>query len=77
MEAPLLLALARVWLRDRSEVPVESVWASGRAVGLRWAGRRSAEGWVLLLQPQPELWLLAADHLAWKRLQASRTRAWT
>jgi hypothetical protein len=70
MDAPLLLALSRVWLRHRGELPVESVWASGRALGLRWAGRKAAEGWVLLLQPKPELWLLGTDHPAWKRLQA-------
>ncbi len=70
MDAPLLLALTRAWLRDRGDLPVEAVWASGRALGLRWAGRKSAEGWVLLLQPKPELWLLGADHPVWKRLQA-------
>lgn len=70
MDAPLILALGRVWLRERGELPVEAVWASGRALGLRWAGRRAAEGWVLLLQPKPELWLLDAGHPAWARLQA-------
>ncbi len=70
MDAPLLLALSRAWLRERAELPVDGVWASGRALGLRWAGRRQQEGWVLLLQPQPELWLLGTDHPAWKRLQA-------
>ncbi len=74
MDAPLLLALTRAWLRDRGDLPVEAIWASGRALGLRWAGRKSAEGWVLLLQPKPELWLLAADHPAWKRLQAEAPR---
>ncbi len=74
MDAPLLLALAKAWLRERGELPVEAVWASGRALGLRWAGRKSAEGWVLLLQPKPELWLLAVDHPGWKRLQAEATR---
>ena len=70
MDAPLLLALARAWLRERSDLPVEGVWASGRALGIRWSGRKAAEGWVLVLQPRPELWLLGADHPAWKRLQA-------
>ncbi len=70
MDAPLLLALSRAWLRDRGEVPVDSVWASSRALGLQWAGRRLAEGWVLLLQPKPELWLLGTEHPAWKRLLA-------
>jgi hypothetical protein len=74
MDAPLLLALTRAWLRNRGDLPVEAVWASGRALGLRWAGRKAAEGWVLLLQPKPELWLLAADHPAWKRLQAEASR---
>lgn len=68
MEAPLLLALARAWARDRGDLPVEAVWASGRALGLKWAGRKAAEGWVLLLQPKPELWLLGVEHPAWKRL---------
>lgn len=70
MDAPLILALARAWLRERGEIPVEAAWASSRALGLRWAGRRGAEGWVLLLQPKPELWLLDAAHPAWIRLQA-------
>jgi len=74
MDAPLLLALTRAWLRERGELPVEAVWASGRALGLRWAGRKQAEGWVLLLQPKPELWLLGVEHPAWKRLQAEATR---
>jgi hypothetical protein len=74
MEAPLLLALTRAWLRERGDLPVEAVWASGRALGLRWAGRKATEGWVLLLQPKPELWLLAAEHPAWKRLQAEATK---
>jgi hypothetical protein len=70
VDAPLLLALGRAWLRNRGDLPVEAVWASGRALGLRWAGRKAAEGWVLLLQPKPELWLLGAEDPAWKRLQA-------
>ena len=53
---------------------MESVWASGRALGLRWAGRNTAEGWVLLLQPKPELWLLGTEHPAWKRLQAEASK---
>lgn len=65
-----MLALGRAWLRERGELPVEAVWASGRALGLRWAGRKAAEGWVLALQPKPELWLLDAAHPAWARLQA-------
>jgi hypothetical protein len=74
MDAPLLFALSRAWLVNRSEVPVDAVWASGRALGLRWAGRKTAEGWVLLLQPKPELWLLGTDHPAWKRLQIEATK---
>ena len=70
MDAALLLAVARAWLRDGGDLPVEGAWASGRALGLRWSGRKSAEGWVLLLQPKPELWLLGADHPAWRRLVA-------
>lgn len=70
MDAPLLLSLARAWMAGRPDLPVESVWASGRALGLRWAGRKAAEGWVLLLQPKPELWLLEASDEAWGRLQA-------
>ena len=74
MDAPLLLALTRAWLRERGDLPVEAVWASGRALGLKWAGRRTVEGWVLLLQPKPELWLLGVEHPAWKRLQAEAPR---
>ncbi len=74
MEAPLLLALARAWLRHRAELPIEAAWASGRALGLQWAGRKGSEGWVFLLQPQPELWLLGTDQPAWKRLQAEAPR---
>ncbi|WP_243302716.1 NFACT RNA binding domain-containing protein [Geothrix oryzisoli] len=74
MDAPLILALGRAWLHERGDVPLEAVWASGRALGLRWAGRKAAEGWVLLLQPKPELWLLGAGHPAWTRLQAEAPR---
>lgn len=74
MDAPLLLALTRTWLRERGDLPVEAIWTSGRALGLKWAGRRVAEAWVLLLQPKPELWLLGVDHPAWKRLQAEATK---
>lgn len=74
MDAPLILALGRAWLRERGEIPVDAMWASGRALGLRWAGRKAAEGWVLLLQPKPELWLLDTGHPAWVRLQAEATR---
>ena len=74
MDAPLLLALGRAWLNHRGDLPVEAAWASDRALGLRWSGRKVAEGWVLLLQPKPELWLLATDHPAWARLQAEATR---
>ena len=74
MDAPTLLALARAWLRQREAVPVEAAWASGRALGLRWGTRKAGEGWVLLLQPRPELWLLGTDHPAWLRLQGEAAR---
>jgi hypothetical protein len=74
MDAPLLLALARAWLRQKHEVPVEAVWASSRALGIRWAGRKGAEAWVLLLHPKAELWLLGQDHPAWKRLLAEASK---
>jgi hypothetical protein len=74
MDAPLFLALARAWLRDRGELPLEAAWASARVLGLRWAGRKVAEGWLLVLQPRPELWLLGVEHPAWKRLQAEAPR---
>ena len=70
MDAPLLLALSRAWLLHSRALPVEAVWASNRALGLRWAGRKASEGWVFLLHPQAELWLLSVDHPAWRRLQA-------
>ena len=70
MDGPLLLALSRLWLRERSDVPLDGAWASGRALGLRWAGRKGAEAWVLLLQPKAELWLLGTEHPAWLQLQA-------
>jgi hypothetical protein len=74
MDAPLLLSLSRAWLRVRGGLPVDGAWASARAVGLHWAGRKEAEGWVFLLQPRPELWLLPVSHPAWVRLQAEATR---
>jgi hypothetical protein len=74
MDAPLLLALSRTWLHQPRSLPVDAVWASGRALGLRWAGRKASEGWVLLLQPQPELWLLPVQHPAWLRLQSEAPR---
>jgi hypothetical protein len=74
MDAPLLLALSHAWLKHRGELPVDAVWASDRALGLRWGGRKQAEGWLLLLQPKPELWLLGTDHPAWQRLQAEAAK---
>lgn len=74
MDAPLILALGQAWLRERGDLPVEGAWASGRALGLRWAGRKTAEGWVLLLHPKPEWWLLPTDHPAWLRLQGEAPR---
>jgi hypothetical protein len=74
MDAPLLLALGRAWMRGRGDLPLEGAWASGRALGLRWAGRKEALAWVLLLQPKPELWLLSQEHPAWKRLQGEAPR---
>ncbi len=74
MEAPLLLALARARLASQGSRPVEGAWASGRALGLRWADRREGDAWVLLLQPRPELWLLPVVHPAWSRLQAEAPR---
>jgi NFACT protein RNA binding domain len=65
MDAPLLLALARARLRGSTERSIESLWVSPRALGLRWAARgRSKETWILLLQPQAELWSLSAGHAA-------------
>ena len=74
MDGPLLLSLARAWQAGRSDLPVDSVWASGRALGIRWAGRRASEGWVVLLQPRPELWLLGTADEAWIRLQAEAAK---
>lgn len=65
MDAPLLLALAHRRLRTCGSLPLEGAFAGGRALGLAW--RR--EGWVLILQPRPELWLLPLTHPAWKRLE--------
>jgi hypothetical protein len=68
--------LARRRLRVQGGLALEGVWAGARALGLAW--RR--EGWVLLLQPRPELWLLPTAHPAWKRLEAEAAkdspRAW-
>lgn len=74
MDAPLLLALSRAWLREGGDLPVDSAWASPRALGLRWAGRKSVLGWVLLLRPKAELWLLGVEHPAWQRLQSEAPR---
>ncbi len=75
MDAPLLLALSRAWLAQAKGMPVEAIWTSGRALGLRWGSRGAAEGWVFLLQPQPELWLLPVDHPGWRRLQGEAAKA--
>ena len=76
MDAPLLLALARERLRAHGDLALEGVWAGPRALGLAWR----KEGWVLLLQPRPELWRLPTAHPAWKRLEAEAAkdspRAW-
>lgn len=76
MDAPLLLSLARDRARTHGDLGLEGVWASGRALGLAWR----KEGWVLLLQPRPELWLLPTAHPAWKRLESEAGkdsgRAW-
>ncbi len=76
MDAPLLLSLARERARTHGELGLEGAWASGRALGLAWR----KEGWVFLLQPRPELWLLPTSHPAWKRLEGEAGkdsgRAW-
>lgn len=76
MDAPLLLSLARDRQRSHGELGLEGAWASGRALGLSWR----KEGWVFLLQPRPELWVLPTSHPAWKRLEAEAGkdsgRAW-
>jgi hypothetical protein len=76
MDAPLLLSLARDRQRSHGELGLEGAWASGRALGLAWR----KEGWVFLLQPRPELWLLPTSHPAWKRLESEAGkdsgRAW-
>ncbi|HJW08440.1 MAG TPA: hypothetical protein VJ483_02330, partial [Holophagaceae bacterium] len=81
MDAPLLIALARAQLREHPAWGLESVWCSGRALGLRWGRGKGAECWILLLQPQPGLWRLAVDHPACRRLMAEGSadaaRAWS
>ncbi|HJW31886.1 MAG TPA: NFACT RNA binding domain-containing protein [Holophagaceae bacterium] len=76
MDAPLLLSLARDRARTHGDLGLEGAWASGRALGLSWR----KEGWVFLLQPRPELWLLPTAHPAWKRLESEAGkdsgRAW-
>ncbi|MBI3130882.1 MAG: DUF814 domain-containing protein [Acidobacteria bacterium] len=76
MDAPLLLSLAQDRVRTHGDLGLEGAWASGRALGLAWR----KEGWVLLLQPRPELWLLPTAHPAWKRLESEAGkdsgRAW-
>lgn len=62
MDAPLILALARARLQA-GEAAVQEVWASPRALFLRFAPERRAGleaglGWLFLLNPAPELWLL-------------------
>ena len=70
MDAPLLLALARERLRSHGDLALEGVWAGPRALGLAWR----KEGWVLLLQPRPELWRLPTAHPAWKRLEGEAAK---
>ncbi|MBS1784700.1 MAG: DUF814 domain-containing protein [Acidobacteria bacterium] len=80
MDAPLLLALARAQLRTHPAWALEGVWASSRALGLRWGRKADADTWVLLLHPKPVLWRLPGDHPATKLLAAEATkdsaRAW-
>lgn len=73
MDAPLLLALARHRV-DAGGGSVEEVRAGPRHLSLRWAPDRRAGlvrglAWVFLLNPSPELWLLAEQDDAFKLLK--------
>lgn len=62
MDAPLILALARARVRA-GNFAIQDVWVSPRALFLRFAPERQAGletglGWLFLLTPSPELWLL-------------------
>ncbi len=70
MDAPLLLALAHAQRRAHPGWALEGVWASDRALGLRWGRKGDADLWILLLHPKPALWRLPADHGAAKLLTA-------
>lgn len=80
MDAPLLLALARAQARTHPGWALEGVWASARALGLRWGRKAEADTWILLLQPRPELWRLPGNHPAALLLAAEAAkdsaRAW-
>lgn len=73
MDAPLLLALARAQVRAHPGWALEGVWASDRALGLRWGRKADADTWILLLHPVPVLWRLPVGHAA-ARLLAAEAR---
>jgi len=74
LDAPLLLALARAFLRTGA-AQVEEVRTGPRALLLTWVpdrrmGLERGLAWVFLLNPRPEFWLLSEKDEAFRILRS-------